>query len=111
MPSSGSFEFLEFAVSLAAVTSLLSIMIFGFELEQKKCMDRLPWNLLELVFPIFMVLLIGVASIVGLITGATVDDSMSGYKNHCFASSILGLLDCIPWAIQAFFQFSINRSL
>ena len=120
-----------FDISIRAVTSLISLIIFGFELEQKGCMQRLPWNLLELIYPIFMVLLIAVAAIgnvlliyynlyilyniinnkneVGLITGATLEDGP--YKSHCFASSILGLLDCIPWSIQAFFQFSINRSL
>jgi len=63
---------------------------------------------MELIYPVFMVILLGCAAIVGLITAAT--QEMDSYKKNCIASSILGLMDCIPWAIQAFFQFSINRS-
>ena len=48
---------------LSAVTSVISITIFGFGLEQKPCMDRLPWNLMELIYPVFMVILLGCAAI------------------------------------------------
>lgn len=37
-------------------------------------MTNIPWMLLELVYPIFMVILVGVASVVGLIAAATVED-------------------------------------
>ena len=47
----------------SAVTSVISITIFGFGLEQKPCMDRLPWNLMELIYPVFMVILLGCAAI------------------------------------------------
>jgi len=50
-------------VILSAVTSVISITIFGFGLEQKPCMDRLPWNLMELIYPVFMVILLGCAAI------------------------------------------------
>jgi len=105
----GSFAFLSFSLTLAAVTSLISLSIFGNGLHEKGCMPRIPWNVLELFYPIFMVVLITCASIVGLITAATTPSEYTGYKKHCFASSVLGLVDCIPWAIQAFFQYSINR--
>lgn len=82
----------------------------GNELNEKNCMNRIPWMLLELVYPIFMLILLGVASVVGLIAAATVDDGNNNYKRHCYASSILGLLDCVPWAVQACFQYSINRA-
>ena len=48
---------------LSAVTSAISITIFGFGLEQKPCMNRLPWNLMELIYPVFMVILLGCAAI------------------------------------------------
>ena len=63
----------------------------------------------NLIFFIYFFLISGHYSVkVGLITAAT--QEMDSYKKNCIASSILGLMDCIPWAIQAFFQFSINRS-
>ena len=35
----------------------------GNELNEKNCMNRIPWMLLELVYPIFMLILLGVASV------------------------------------------------
>ena len=61
-PYKNSWHFLIFAI-LSAVTSVISITIFGFGLEQKPCMDRLPWNLMELIYPVFMVILLGCAAI------------------------------------------------
>ena len=56
-------KILNIFVILSAVTSVISITIFGFGLEQKPCMDRLPWNLMELIYPVFMVILLGCAAI------------------------------------------------
>ena len=61
-PYENSWHFLIFVI-LSAVTSVISITIFGFGLEQKPCMDRLPWNLMELIYPVFMVILLGCAAI------------------------------------------------
>ena len=42
----------------------------GFKLTEKCCLNKLPWPILELVYPIFMVLLLGAGSITGLITAS-----------------------------------------
>ena len=65
---------------------------------------------MEFIFPIFMVLLLGAASIVGLITSSLAfgADGHDYYKRACIAASVLGLVNTIPWGLQAFFQYSIN---
>lgn len=93
-------------------TSIISMIIFAYELHEKWCFTKLPWSMLEFLFPIFMVLLLCAASIVGLITASLRfgDDGLEYYNRACIAASVLGLLDCIPWGLQAFFQYSINNS-
>ena len=98
-----------FVYIFSMVSAAISLIIFGYELHEKCCMDRLPWKLIELIFPVFMVLLLATASIVGLIT-ASVAFPDTYYQRLCIAAACIGLTSTVPFGVQAFFQYAINKN-